>query len=400
MAELKQLKELCVSITDCPHSSPVWTETGKLVIRSNNIKDGRLDLSNPSYTDEEHFQDRIRRAIPEPGDLIITREAPMGEVCIIPPGTTCCLGQRMVLLKPDKQKIDNRYLLYALISSYVQRQIRWNEGTGTTVSNLRIPLLEQLSIPVPELEEQRRIADKLAVLDEQISINDKTAEDLDELGILHLKKKYLMAKLPFVVNENAEVDVPEGWIKTTIKEATVHNKRGFSPNYNKEDIGIPVVNQRCVRRHTIIEEAVQYHDFDGKEAPETVYLKPYDILVNSMGVGTLGRVAQVSRVDTQRIVHSCISILRANEKIVSPSFLGFFIRNIESDIEAMGTGSTGQTSLSNKALGEMAIMLPDVRLQKEDSVFLGTLLTQIDSLYDENRRLKELRTILLKKLVS
>ncbi len=73
------LQEFCESITDCHHSTPMYTAVGRLVIRNFNIKNGKMVLNDISFTDEEHFNQRISRAKPESGDLIITREAPMGE---------------------------------------------------------------------------------------------------------------------------------------------------------------------------------------------------------------------------------------------------------------------------------------------------------------------------------
>lgn len=110
------LEAMCSLICDCHHSTPEWTESGVLVIRTNNVRNGRLDLQAPSYTTEETYIERTKRAVPTSGDLMITREAPMGEVCLIPQGITCCLGQRMVLLRPDGQKAFGGYLLYALQS--------------------------------------------------------------------------------------------------------------------------------------------------------------------------------------------------------------------------------------------------------------------------------------------
>ena len=112
MIECRTIKELCSVVVDCPHSTPTWTAEGKIVVRSNNIKNGRIDFSSPSYTDDEHFQQRIKRATPQGGDIIITREAPMGEVGMIPEGIVCCLGQRMVLLRANPEICDNYYLLY------------------------------------------------------------------------------------------------------------------------------------------------------------------------------------------------------------------------------------------------------------------------------------------------
>ena len=176
--ESKQLRELCTSITDCPHSTPKWTQTGNIVIRNQNIRNGKLDLSSASFTDAEHFAARRKRAKPKAGDIIITREAPMGEVCIVPKELECCLGQRMVLLKPDQNLCDNRYLLYALMSQPVQHQISWSEGTGTTVSNLRIPHLENLAIPCPALFKQRQIASVISCLDDKIALNHKINHNL------------------------------------------------------------------------------------------------------------------------------------------------------------------------------------------------------------------------------
>ena len=175
------LSELCEQVVDCPHSTPVWTESGFFVLRSHNIRNGRLDLSEPSFTDEAHYLDRTRRATPTEGDLVITREAPMGEVCMIPPALRCCLGQRMVLLRPDRSKVDPRFLLYALQSEVVQHEILVNEGTGSTVSNLRIPVLETLPIPCLPLSEQRAIAHILGTLDDKIALNRRMNETLEAI---------------------------------------------------------------------------------------------------------------------------------------------------------------------------------------------------------------------------
>ena len=176
------LEELCEEVIDCPHSTPVWMDKGVIVLRSSNIRNGRLDLSIPSYTDEHHYQGRSKRARIRAGDLVITREAPMGEVCLIPENLKCCLGQRMVMLRPDQNRCHGKYLLYALQSKRVQNQIKSHEGTGSTVSNLRIPALKELSIPSPSIEAQKAIAHILGTLDDKIELNRKTNETLEAMA--------------------------------------------------------------------------------------------------------------------------------------------------------------------------------------------------------------------------
>ncbi len=171
---------MCEAVVDCPHSTPIWMDSGYVVLRNQNIKDGRLNLSQPSFTDEEHFKQRIRRMAPRPGDIVITREAPMGEVCKIPEGLTCCLGQRQVLLRP-KADVDADYLLYALQSTFVQNQIRWNEGTGSTVSNIRIPVLEKIEIPRHD-QAETSIAKILSSVDSKIDLDRRINQTLEAMA--------------------------------------------------------------------------------------------------------------------------------------------------------------------------------------------------------------------------
>ena len=211
MREFKSIRELCSIVVDCPHSTPRWTKSGKIVVRNNNIKHGRIDFSSPSYTDEEHFEQRIKRAKPQPGDLIITREAPIGDVGMVPENAECCLGQRMVLLRADETVCDNFYLLYSLQSPYVQHQISWSEGTGTTVSNLRIPHLEKIQIPYFPLEQQKRISSILRSLEKRIEINRMINDNL-KLQIKEICTAWLTDFRPFGGH------MPSSWVETPLSD--------------------------------------------------------------------------------------------------------------------------------------------------------------------------------------
>jgi len=99
----------------------------------------------------------------------------MGQVCMIPTDLRCCLGQRMVLLRPNRETAVPKYLLYAIQASEVQTAIRVQGGTGSTVSNLRIPSLAALEIPLPATKsEQEAIA-------EALSDADAVIESLEQL---------------------------------------------------------------------------------------------------------------------------------------------------------------------------------------------------------------------------
>ena len=99
---------------------------------------------------------------------------------MIPSGLRCCLGQRQVLLRPN-ESVNSKYLYWALQSPFVQQQISWNEGTGTTVSNVRIPVLKSLLIPRRGAEEDV-IAEVLSSLADKVQLNHQINEALEQIA--------------------------------------------------------------------------------------------------------------------------------------------------------------------------------------------------------------------------
>ena len=126
------LNVLCDEIVDCPHSTPKWTDSGRLCVRTTNFKPGYLDLSSKRFVSDDTFRERISRLRPKPGDLLYSREGGiLGIACLIPPNTQLCLGQRMMLIRawPD---VSTPYVMHCLNSSIVLQCVR--ELTGGTAS--------------------------------------------------------------------------------------------------------------------------------------------------------------------------------------------------------------------------------------------------------------------------
>lgn len=172
-----KLNDLCTDIVDCPHTTPDWKNEGIRVVRNFNLKDGNLDFTDGYFVDEATYLGRTKRAIPEEGDIIISREAPMGVVGIVPKGLKCCLGQRLVLLKVNKGKCDPYYLLNTLMSDFVQTQFKRADATGSIVSNLCIPDLKEIIIPVIE-SGQEDVARLLEIINKKQLINNAINDNL------------------------------------------------------------------------------------------------------------------------------------------------------------------------------------------------------------------------------
>ena len=126
---------------------------------------------------------------------------------MLPDGLDCCLGQRQVLLRPEPAAINPRFLLYSLQSPSVQHQIGWNEGTGSTVSNLRIPVLKALAIPTPPRPVQDEAARILGALDDRIDNLRRTNTTLEAIAQA-LFKSWFVDFDP--VRAKAEGREPEG----------------------------------------------------------------------------------------------------------------------------------------------------------------------------------------------
>lgn len=157
--------QACERVVDCHNKTAPYTSTGIPLIRTTNIKDGRLLLDDTRYVDQPTYEFWSRRCPPEPGDVLFTREAPMGEAGIIPPGVKLCLGQRTMLMRPSPA-ISSSFLLTALLSPVVKDLID-RVAVGSGVKHLRVGDVERLPVPLPPVAEQTRI---VAEVDRHLSI--------------------------------------------------------------------------------------------------------------------------------------------------------------------------------------------------------------------------------------
>lgn len=213
-----KLNDLCTDIVDCPHTTPDWKNEGIRVVRNFNLKDGNLDFTDGYFVDEVTYLERTKRAIPEEGDIIISREAPMGVVGIVPKGLKCCLGQRLVLLKVNKEKCDPYYLLNTLMSSFVQTQFKRADATGSIVSNLCIPDLKEIIIPVIE-SGQEDVARLLEIINKKQLINNAINDNLAAMAYdiyMHtFFSKKPNAKLKDILTEAEKSSIQVGEAKTS-----------------------------------------------------------------------------------------------------------------------------------------------------------------------------------------
>ena len=151
------LKRVLERIVDCEHkTAPAVPESQYYVIRTTAVRSGVLEWDGAYCTDNESFSEWTRRAVPRPGDIIFTREAPAGEACLVPQGRKVCLGQRTVLLRPDLEKYDPMFLVNMIYEGPPKRRIQM-AAQGSTVGHFNVDDIGSMPVLLPSLEEQRRI---------------------------------------------------------------------------------------------------------------------------------------------------------------------------------------------------------------------------------------------------
>ncbi len=316
-------------------------------------------------------------------EILVVRTGNTGQVIT---GVAGCFHNNFFKVTPN-ERIFPKYLYYAL-NNKKMHDAMLNAASGTTIPDLKHSSFYDLEIPLPKIETQKKIAKILNNICNKLELNNEINNNLHELNKQIYKENV----------EKIRFDYPDDYFKS-LDEVTNLNSRGISPSYISSKNGIPVINQSCIRNDIIKEEKIQYHD-NAKKVDDKFFYKNYDILINSMGVGTLGRISQIGKLTKKYLIHSCISIIRADESKINQFVLGQEIINMQFDIENMAHGSTGQTSLSNKELGKKIIFVPPMKIQLQISEILKSNIDKISTNLIENEKLEQLRDTLLPKLMN
>ena len=278
------------------------------------------------------------------------------------------------VLKP-KKNVEIKYLMYYLnytdLTSYI---------TGTTRGKLTRTALDKIQINLPELEIQREIVIILDKINNLIEKNKKRIIYLEEL----VKSRFIEMFGDPIKNE-------KGWDKIFIEEIASLVSRGKTPKY-VEKSKIEVINQACIYWEKIKFENIKYHE----DKKDILILQDQDILINSTGTGTLGRVNIFIKNEEKDIIYTIdthITLLRLKQWKSNSIYLKNYFRIpiIQKYlINKCVNGSTNQIELSKEKFNNFRVLLPPLSLQNEFAEFA----TKIDKLkFEVEKSLKEMENL-------
>ena len=243
--------------------------------------------------------------------------------------------------------------------------------------------MENQRILLPCIEEQRKVGRTLRLLDDKIKVNSKINDNLQQQAATVFHQW-------FVANPESE-----RWPSVTLDSLTSLVSRGIAPKYTDDSVQI-VLNQKCIRDHYIDISLARRHN------PKVInekWLQYGDLLINSTGEGTLGRAAQVWFVPENMTVDSHVTIVRPKDPHLL-FYIGLWGISHEREIEALHTGSTGQTELPRERVKAMELRLPDNDTLARFNVVIAPIVSLIITNQQENVRLSSIRDALLPKLMS
>ncbi|MBI3368853.1 MAG: restriction endonuclease subunit S, partial [Burkholderiales bacterium] len=178
------IDHVCDLIVDCVNkTAPVIDgPTPYRMIRTTNIRNGRIDLDECRFVDEATYAKWTRRAELRLGDVLLTREAPIGEVGFVLEPKGLFLGQRVMQYRANAQVLSHRFLLYSFLSPALQHQFGSHEGSGSVVSHIRVGDCFKFKLKLPPQPVQNEIAALLGALDDRIALLRETNATLEAIA--------------------------------------------------------------------------------------------------------------------------------------------------------------------------------------------------------------------------
>jgi type I restriction enzyme, S subunit len=422
----KRLEAVCAGVFDCPHSTPELGDSGPYLIRSQDMRFGVFKTDEAAHVSEATYAERIARAEPRHGDLLYSREGTyFGIAAQMPAGIRGCLGQRMVLLRPDPTVAESRYLLYWLNSRIMALHVLGLRD-GSVAERLNLPTIRRLPIGLPPLAEQRAIAHILGTLDDKIELNRRMNETLEAMARalfeswfvdfepVHAKAEGRKSGLiPPIENlfpdslEDSEIgEIPRGWKVQRIGDLLTLDKGLSYKGQFLTDAGVPMINLGCfLGGGRFNKSAIKNYSGEFK-ARHTV--QPRDLLIANTDItqqrkvlGSPALIPPLGQVQDLIFSHHVFAARFKNE--MGPLKLFIYFTLLQENFRERAAGfATGTTvlALPRDAVLDLSVPMPPTPLAQAFESLAAPMIERVRNSEEECAVLSAQRDALLPKLIS
>lgn len=369
-------------IVDCEHkTAPVVDSSIYRSIRTTDIKNGIIDYINANCVEYETYLEWTKREIPEAHDIILAREAPVGEVGWIREGNLVCLGQRTVLIKVINDDVSKRFLLYYLINPETKYELQV-QSVGSVVSHLNMKDIRAFSISLPPLPEQKAIASVLSSLD-------------DKIDLLHRQNKTLEAMAETLFRKWFIEEAQDDW-----EDGCLGDIADINPSYKIKKGAMAIyIEMKYLSTSTFNPESWCRREFTSGmkfKNGDTLLARITPCLEN-------GKTAFITILDKEEIGCGSTEYIVIRMKTVYHAFVSYIIaRDKEFRDFAISSmsGSSGRQRAEADMLKKFELKIPPKDIIANLNMQLNGIVEKLKNNAAQIRTLEKLRNNLLPKLMS
>ena len=414
-----RLDDISEGVFDCPHSTPRLTDAGPFVVRTQDIITGVFRTDKAARVSEETYAERIARVTPSRGDLLYSREGTyFGIAAEVPAKTRVCLGQRMVLIRPDKRRLDFSFLCHWLNSPIMAAHIHGYRD-GTVAERLNLPTIRALPILIPPLAEQKAIAAVLGALDDKIELNRRMNATLETMARALFQSWFVdfdpvrskldgrqpagldaatAALFPEHLEDSALGHIPKGWgVKTIESLCDVITSGGTPARMHKaywEPATVPWFKTGELLDGPLIDAEEKISE-EGLANSSCKLWPAGTILFALYASPTVGRFGVLTKPGT---ANQAAAALIAKPAYGVPFLMGL-LYEARAELQRVAVGAA-QQNINQGVLKNHVVIAPPAVLAKAYSEKVAPWFEQRIKLAEQSRTLATLRDTLLPKLLS
>ncbi len=311
--------------------------------------------------------------------------------CVYKSDKKCWVSDNAISVTPN-EKVDFNFLYYLMSSLDLHYH-----HIGGAQPLMTQDIIGDYKVKIPDINKQRKISSILKSLDDKIENNRKINENLEQQAQALFKSWFVdfepFRDQPFVESELGMI--PEGWRVDNLDNLCSFISRGLSPKY-KDSTDQWVLGQTCVRYNIVTLTNARTHE---PKANTEKKVKQWDTLINSTGIGSLGRVGIVYFDKDNIAFDSHLTVVRSKDDLYK-HYIGRNLLMRQLEIENMAIGSTGQTELPKESVKTMQLIVPDKASVQRFNKIIEPIALRMYHTYEENYNLSHLRDTLLPKLMS
>jgi type I restriction enzyme S subunit len=388
--QVLSIQEATERLIDYRGKTPPKSNGGVRLITAKVVKAGQILPEPAEYIASDYYDEWMRRGLPKKHDVLLTTEAPLGEVALLRSDEKIALAQRIILLRARPDVMDAVFLFYALQSDYGRAELM-ARASGTTVSGIKQSELRQVRVPVFDLPVQRRIAGILSAYDELIENRQRCIRILEEMARKLYREWFVHFRYPGHEGQrlvrSALGEIPVGWEVASLGD-TCHLTMGQSPKsefYNDAGIGSPF-HQGVSDFGDRFPSDRLYCTVDGRSA------EAGDILFS-----VRAPVGRMNIANKQITIGRGLSAIRHLQGY--QAFLWEQLRNRFTEVDMMGNGAIF-AAVTKADMEGIALLNPPVPLVARVEQLLIPIHAELGLLSRKVDNLRRTRDLLLPRLLS